>query len=160
MEQLDPPKTLSELLDPGMTLMVGTPSSTGVLDSRPLTVADVQGDMIRVLVDTTAEWADQARAGETAHVTVNDNRKNTWIALDARMALSTDDDEIDELWNPFAGAYFDDGRDSPNIGVLHIDVKVGTYWTAPSGRVGALISMLKAKVSGAGESGEHGAIAL
>jgi hypothetical protein len=53
MEPHDESKTLADLLDPGMTMMVGTLSPAGRLEARPLTVAKVAGDTIRVLVDTT-----------------------------------------------------------------------------------------------------------
>ena len=68
--------------------------------------------------------------------------------------------EIDELWNPAAGAYFDNGRDTPGIAVLHLDVLRGHYWSSPSGRIGALLSMIKAKSAGAEQSGEHGPVSI
>lgn len=162
MDQLDAPKKLAELLEPDMTLMVGmaeiASSGTMRVESRPLTVADIQDDTIRVLVDTTADWAQRARNGERAHVTVSDNRKNVWAGLNAAMMISTDSIEIDEVWNPFAAAYFEDGRNSPNIGVLHLRVDGGMYWSTPSGRVGALISLIKTKFGDASQSGEHGIV--
>ena len=67
MDTLDSPKKLSDLLEPGMTLMVGTPPSRPVtgatvsMESRPLTVADIDEDTIRVLVDTSASFMAEAR---------------------------------------------------------------------------------------------------
>ncbi len=163
MNELDSPKTIDELLEPGMTLMVGTQS---VLDShgevgissRPLTVADASGDLVRIIVDSSAEFARQAMRGERAHVTLSDNRKNVWASLDATMAMSTDTDEIDELWSPFASAYFPDGRESQNIAVLHLRVLRGMYWSTPAGRIGSAISLLKAALGKENDSGEHGAV--
>ena len=75
-------------------------------------------------------------------------------------STTTDLALIDELWNPFAGAYFDQGRDTPGIAVMRIDADQGRYSTTPSGRVGSLISMVKAKLGGAEQSGEHGDVRL
>jgi general stress protein 26 len=160
MEPHDESKTLADLLDPGMTMMVGTLSPAGRLEARPLTVAKVAGDTIRVLVDTSAPWAQAVGAGDEAHVAVSDNRKNVWASLQATLRLSNDEAEINELWNPFASAYFDNGRESVDIGVLHIVVDSGAYWTSPSGRLGSLISMIKAVVGDPKDSGDHGAIAV
>ncbi len=166
-QELDSPKKLSELLKPGMTLMVGTAAeaqpgsaSPAPIESRPLTVADIDQDTIRVLVDSTARFTHQARAGEQAHVVVSDNRENVWASLNATMAFSQDEAVIDELWNPFAAAYFDDGRGSTNIGVLLLRVEDGTYWSTPSGRLGSLVSMIKAKLGDAEQSGEHGKVSV
>ena len=65
---------------------------------------------------------------------------------------------LSALWNVGASAYFE-GKDDPNIAVLHFDVTEGQYWDAPSGRLGSLLAMAKAKVSGAEAAGEHGSIA-
>jgi len=67
---------------------------------------------------------------------------------------------IDELWNPFAAAYFDNGRDSPGIAVLRVIGERGTYWSTPSGRIGSLISMVKARFGDPEQSGEHGDVKL
>jgi general stress protein 26 len=65
---------------------------------------------------------------------------------------------LDELWNPFAGAYFEDGRETPGIAVLQLETDSGRYWSAPSGRVGSMIATIEAKVSGAESAGDHGPI--
>lgn len=159
MKPLDEPKRLGDLLSKGTTMMVGTRSATGPFNSRPLTVADVQGTTIRVLIDTAADWTTGVRASDQAHVTVSDNRDNLWLAMNATMTITADKAEIDELWNAFASAYFDEGRDTPTIGVLHLALEEGTYWSTPSGRVGSVVSMLKAAIGNPQDSGEHGEIA-
>lgn len=154
-----PDKTLDELLHPGSTLMVGT-RSEGDVDFRPLTVARVQGSRIEILLDTNEEWVHRFTEGERVHVTVSDNKENTWLSLHGRGSTTTDQALIDELWNPFAAAYFDNGRETPGIAVMRIDATDGRYWTTVSGRVGSLISMVKAKLGRPDDSGEHGDIAV
>jgi general stress protein 26 len=160
MTSTDTPPTLADLLKPGTTMMVATRSKADDLRSRPITVADANGPMIRALIDVTAQWAKDLVSGETAHVTTNDNRSNVWTSLNAVLTLTRNESEIDELWNAFAGAYFEDGRDSTNIGVLHIEVFDGFYWSTPSGRIGSMISMLKAKLGDPSDSGDQGIVLL
>jgi general stress protein 26 len=158
MDEPEETKSLADLMDPGTTLMVATMRPTGRFDSRPLTVADVSNNTIRVLIDTSAAWAKEILGGVDAHVTLSDNRKNTWASLTTSVEITDGNAEINELWNPFASAYFDDGRNSAGIGVMHIRVESGTYWTSPSGRLGSIISMIKAKVGSPNESGDHGRV--
>lgn len=149
----DPAKPLSDLMSPGTTLMVAVTPGT---DFRPLTVARVDGDRIDILLDTNEAWVAALSEGAPAAVTLSDNRENVWASLLATLSISNDPAEIDELWNPFADSYFDEGRDTPGIAVLHVDIEDGRYWTTPAGRLGSMVSVLKAKFGDAEQSGEHG----
>lgn len=160
MTDHDVPKSLTELVEPGSTLMVGIESAGAVVEFRPLTVASVESDRVEILLDTSAPWTRSLQDGGRAHVTMGDTRSNTWISLSGTVSTTTDASVIDELWNPFADAYFDDGRDTPGITVLRIDGDSGAYWSTPSGRVGSLISLVKAKLGDPSDSGESGPVAL
>jgi len=158
MDLDDAPKALDELMQPGSTLMVGTGDID--LEFRPMTVARVCGDTIEMLLDSNEQWVRSLRDGDVAHVTMSDNRTNTWVSLRGIASVVSDPGLIDELWNPFAAAYFDNGRDSPGIAVLRVIGEQGTYWSTPSGRIGSLISMVKALFGDPEQSGEHGDVKL
>jgi general stress protein 26 len=153
---IDESKHLSELLDGGTTLMVGSPTRNG-LEFRPMTVAGIDGG-IQILLDTNEAWVRDLDRDEKLQVTLSDDRNNNWAWMTGSFSMSTDDELIDQLWNPFADAYFDRGRDTPGIAVMTIVVHRGRYWSAPSGRIGSLISAVKAKFGDAEQSGEHGNI--
>lgn len=156
----DPNKTLDELLDPGATLMVGTDVASA-LEFRPMTVARVRGSRIEMLLDTNEAWVAALHDGDRAEVTFSDNRANSWVSLHGVATTTEDAMLIDELWSPFADAYFEHGRSTPGIAVLRIDGTSGRYWSGPSGgRLGSMISFIKAKLGGPERSGEHGDVAL
>jgi len=157
MNHDDESKPVSDLLDAGTTLMVGS-STHGTLAFRPLTVAGLDGDRVRILLDTDEEWVRELDATQTLQVTLSDDRKNNWAWMLGEFSMSTEPALIDELWTPFADAYFDNGRESAGIAVMTIDVTEGRYWSAPSGRLGSLVSAVKAKFGDAEEAGEHGDI--
>lgn len=150
-------RSLGELLSPGDTSMVAT-MHDGRMSSRPLTVSRIDDDAIDILIDRTAEWARPLTASFATHVTVTDSRKNEWVSMNGTGAISDDRGLIDELWNPFAGAFFEDGQDTPGVAVLRITVTDGEYWSTPSGRLGSLFTMLKAKVGRAERVGERGTV--
>jgi general stress protein 26 len=158
MDRDDAPKPLDELMEPGSTLMVGTGRAD--LEFRPMTVARVGGDTIEMLLDSNEQWVRSLSEGDVAYVTLSDNRANTWVSLRGVISVSADPGLVDELWNPAAGAFFDNGRETPGIAVLRITGERGTYWSSPSGRIGSLISMVKAKLGDPEQSGEHGDVKL
>lgn len=152
----DPTRTLADLTKGGTTLMVSTKLPDGSVDSRPLTVAAVDDDRIRILIDTTADWAKDLADGDWVHATLSDTRANDFAAMSGTLTTTQEPAVIDELWSPFAGAYFDDGRETPGITVMSIDVESGSFWDSPSGRIGSLVLLIKAKVGDGEDSGAHG----
>jgi general stress protein 26 len=159
MNDNSPDKTLADLMDPGTTLMVGTPGDHGDLEFRPLTVARITGAQIEILLDGTEAWTSTLASGR-ATVTLSDDRTNSWASLSATTSTTTDGATIDALWSPPAAAYFDDGRDSPGITVLRLHVDHGRYWSTTTGRLGSLISMVKARLGDPEQSGQHGNVAV
>jgi general stress protein 26 len=159
MNDTDQSKPLAELVSDGTTAMVGTMTGT-TLSFRPLTVASVEGDSLVYLVDGTAEWARALADGDEVATTIARDRENDYLWLTGAVSITDDDARIDELWNPFAEAYFEGGRDHPAILVVTVRHDTGQYWSGPSGRIGQLVSFVKAKVAGSDEAGEHGAVAL
>jgi general stress protein 26 len=156
----DTAKSLEELLEPGSTLMVGTASAQDVWQFRPLTVARVRGSRIQVLLDTNEEWVRRFDGGDRVYITMSDARSNTWLSLCGTATITEDDQLVDELWNPFAAAYFEQGRDTPGIAVLQFDGEEGRYWSTASGRLGSIVSMIKAKLGSPEDAGQHGDIAF
>jgi len=148
---------LTDLFDGGDTVMVMTMIGDEH-SSRPMTVAGVHDNCLDMLVDTTADWYSAVAAGTAVvHLTLSDVRHNEFAALNGSATVSTDRAEIDRLWNPGAAAFFD-GKDDPNLAVLHFSVDDGQYWDAPSGRLGSLIAMVKAAVGGDEAAGQQGPI--
>jgi len=157
----DQPKHLSELADPGTTVMVGVCSDRSSFESRPLTVAEVDGEQLSYLIDDSAPWAEHLGDGDQVHSTISNDRENTYVSLNGSAEISRDPKRIDALWNPFADAYFEGGRANPHIAVLTVRHDRGTYWAGPKGgHLGSVISFLRAKLTDGKETGEHGEVAL
>ena len=153
----DSPKRLTDLFDGGDTVMLMTMIGHEHT-SRPMTVAEVDGGRLAFLVDTTADWYSAIADGSAVvHITLSDDRHNDYAALNGSATVGRDRAEIERLWNPGASAFFE-GKDDPNIAVLHFDVSDGQYWDAPSGRIGSLIAMARAALGGDEDFGDHGAI--
>ena len=154
----DPDKPLDELVKGGTTVMFGT-MTAGRFESRPLTIAGVDGSRLSILVDTTGDWVAALSTDPAAHLTVSDTRENTYVSLDGNARVHHDPAIIERLWTPFAGAFFE-GKDDPRLAVLEFDAEEGSYWTAPSGRIGSLVSMVRAKLGDHEDSGDHGDVAI
>lgn len=75
--------------------------------------------------------------------------------------LTIQEAEFDgDLWNPAAEAWFRDGPEDPNVGVLKFTASGGEYWDTPGGRVATVFSFIKSKVSGEPIEGDNGKVEL
>jgi general stress protein 26 len=155
-ETEDVPRRLSALTRPGDTVMVVDLEHHPA--ARPVTVAHVDDGSVTMLIDRTAEWARNLSNGASLLVTLSDNRRNTWLSLNGTAMVTDDPAVIDELWNVGAEAYFDEGRNTPGIAVLIVTISSGSYWSSPSGRIGTLVSMVRAAVGNSDDSGQHGSV--
>jgi general stress protein 26 len=153
-----PPRPLADLFDAGDTVMVMTMIGDRH-SSRPMTIADVTGGRLGLLVDTTAAWTTAIEAGRAAavHVTKADVRANTYCSLNGTATITRDRSEIERLWNPAASAFFE-GQEDPHLAVLHFDVSDGEFWDSPGGRIGSLVAMVRAAVGGDESAGDHGPV--
>lgn len=154
----DAPRPLNELLQPGDTVMVMAPDREA--HARPLTLAAVDDHSLSMLVDARAEWAGSLRTGDRLTLSLSDNRRNSWVSLVGRAVVNDSPTVIDELWNPGAELFFDNGRDTPGIVALVLVVDDGSYWSSPSGRLGGLVSMVRAAIGDSDDFGDHGPVAL
>lgn len=138
---------LAEALKGLRFAMVGTADGP-IWRSRPLTLAEQEGDVLRFLVTNGAEWVEALESGGSpATVTFSDPHKNVFVALQGRAHVRHDRGPVERLWNPAAASYFE-GKDDPAIRVLEFVAEDGEYWDGPSGRVGQMISLVRAALGG------------
>ncbi len=139
------PQTLHEALDGLRFAMVGTADpTTHEWSSRPLTLMEQDGPILRFLTTTEADWVrhldgDHSRAG----VTFSDPSKNVYVALQGRGTVVNDRSAIERIWSLGAAAFLED-KDDPTVRVLEVLVERGEYWDGPSGRAGGLLTLAKA----------------
>lgn len=114
-------------------------------------------------VGVTSKVFIESATGPSLHApysSLSKERNNVYVSLTGRVEMTRDSNRIDELWNQFAEAYFDGGRECADILVVTVDHSSGTYWTGPSGRIGSLISFVRAALGDASNAGDHGEVAL
>lgn len=152
----DDTRTLEDALDGHRFAMVTTSAPDG-LTSRPLTLLEQDGPVLRFFVSASSEWVQQlTEPMGSVQVSFADPSKDSYVALQGRTGLSEDRSLIERLWNPAAGAFFE-GADDPDLRVLECTIYDGEWWDGPSTKVGQAIGLLK-RALGAGEAGGQGEI--
>ncbi len=125
-------RRLDELVGGGRTVAMVMTMIDGAHTSRPVTCVEVGTGRMSFLVSREVEWvADIAAGRATVHVTVADQKDNTYVSLEGTAGVASDIAEMERLWTPVAKVWFD-GPHDPSLAVLHFDVT--TRCSAPADR--------------------------
>ena len=155
----DPVAKLAELLGDFRFAMLTTIDSTGKLTAHPLTVQETEfdGDLWFLVSRSSSAVADLT-AEPRAGVSLSSN--DSWVSLSGRAWLVDDTAKVRELWSPVVEAWFQNGPDDPDVGLLKFEAESAEYWNTPGGRVASLLSFVKAKVTGEPYEGENAKVDL
>jgi general stress protein 26 len=73
---------------------------------------------------------------------------NDFLSIAGTASVSRDQTMIDELWNRYAEAWFEGGRDDPAVALLRVHADSAEYWKMDDPKPVALIKYAKAIVTG------------
>lgn len=140
--------------------MLTSVGDEGRLQSHPMTPQEVtdEGD-VWFFIDTTSHHADNIRAEKRVNLAFADG--STWLSVAGHGDVRTDRAKIEELWNPMVAAWFPDGKESPGVGLLHVETDSAQYWDSPGGgRVASALSFVKTRITGGRPAGTSEAVDL
>lgn len=120
--------------------------------SEPLT-AQVDDDQPDVLYFFTAKDNRIATGGKAMAQFVSKGH-DFFGCLAGTVTLDNDPAQIDKLWSSDVAAWFDGGRNDPNLALLRFDIDSAELWEADVSLSGRVKMLFGGKIR-AGESGSH-----
>ncbi|MFC7375511.1 MULTISPECIES: pyridoxamine 5'-phosphate oxidase family protein [unclassified Brachybacterium] len=140
-------------------VMLTTALPDGKLLSHPMAIQEVTDDAdVWFFIGLTGGQADALRQEPHVNLAVAD--AGSWLSVAGRAEFVDDHAKIDELWSDRAAAYFPDGKDDPDLGLLKVVGDSAQFWGLPGGKVAGIAQILKAKVSGERTAGGTGTTEL
>jgi general stress protein 26 len=147
MTDTTPTQRVAELIKDFRFAMLTTRNAEGRLVAHPLTVQETEFDGdLWFLVSRSASFVDDLRRDDHAGVSLSSN--GSWVSLSGTADLVDDPAKVRELWSPTVEAWFTDGPDDPDVGLLKFSAESAEYWDSPGGKIASLFSFVKAKVTG------------
>ena len=145
-ENLD--KLIEKIKDIDIAMMT-TADEDGSLRSRPMRNMQVKQDGA-IWFFTGYESAKSHELKQDSHVNLSyaDPSNNLYVSVSGRATLSKDKAKIDELWNPAMKAWFPEGKDDPNVGLIKVTIDKAEYWDSPNSAVVHLYGVVKAAITG------------
>ena len=111
-----------------MTMMVGLDGSKVI--PRPMT-AQIEGDRNGPIWFFTAKdtgLAQGLKPGSNATSTFASKGHDLFATVQGKLTLDNDRAAIDRLWNRFVAAWFEGGKDDPNLALLRFDPQEAEIW--------------------------------
>lgn len=123
--------------------------------SRPMSTQKVEDDgTIWFISDKNSVKNDQVVADNRVYLMYSDTSKQHYLSVSGLAEIVFDRQKIEELWTPLAKAWFEEGKDDPDITLLKVIPGNGHYWDTKNGK---LISTIKIAIAAlTGESMDGG----
>jgi len=116
-----------------MIMMLGL---VGVEEShtRPMT-AQLRGSQGPIYFFTSRDntLVQNLRADSRAIGTFAAKDHDLFASVHGRLSLSNDPEVIDELWNPFVAAWFEGGKEDPELALIRFDADRAEIWENENG---------------------------
>jgi general stress protein 26 len=141
-------KLKDKIKDIDFTMMT-TVDEDGSLRSRPMSTQEVT-DNGEIWFFTGYESGKSHEIEQDSHVNLSYSKPsdNLFVSVSGKATLSRDKAKIDELWTPELKAWFPEGKDDPNVGLIKVTIDKAEYWDSPNSAVVHLIGVVKATLTG------------
>ena len=138
---------LAELIKDVEVAMFTTTGVDGRLYSRPLGTQEVA-------FDGDLWFATSANSPKVAEIALNPRvnvgysspSKNTYVSVSGIAQIVDDRAKIDELWSPSMKLFFPEGKDDPNLRLIHVHAESAEYWDGPGTLLGRALSFVLSAV--------------
>jgi len=120
--------------------------------------ADPEANAIWFIAAEGTDIAEAARGGSRACLTLADSGSKIYATIEGAMSLSEDAAKLEELWNPVASAWFEDGEQDKDVRLVRMTPSQAEVW-ATDGAAGFLYEIAKAHLTDdRPDMGEHARI--
>ena len=141
-------KLIEKIKDIKITMMT-TMEEDGSLRSRPMRHSEVKDDgAIWFFTEYISGKSQEIKNDSHVNLGYSKPDDEVYVSVSGRATLSRDKAKIDELWSPVLKAWFPNGKDDPNIGLIRVSIDKAEYWDSPSSTMVHLYGMAKAVLTG------------
>lgn len=135
-------KRFWKALKSDMTMMLGL---DGVEDghARPMTAQiEEEGGPIWFFTSKDNGIVEKLSQGNRAIATFVSKGHDLFATVHGSLKLDDDRATIDRLWNPFAAAWYEEGKDDPKLALLRLDAERAEIWLDGSSFVAGIKALL------------------
>lgn len=136
--------------------MLTTITEDGHLHACPMTTKQKNLDEGKIwfIGHKQTETVTDIKQREQVNVSYGSKDQKDYVSINGTARLVTDQVKLDELWSEMDGAFFEGGRDDPNVQLICVDINGAQYWKSPNALVGLFKMAAAAVTDGTADVGE------
>jgi len=121
----------------------------GRIVSRPMATlkVDERGTMW-FMSDKNSVKNEQVLSDNRVYLMYADTSKQHFLSVYGYAEIVFDRTKVDELWTPIAKAWFEQGKDDPDISIIKVKPQDGHYWDTKDGKLVSAVKIAIAAVTG------------
>lgn len=150
----DAVEKISEIAKNARTCMFCTDLASQPFHTRPMAIQDVD--------ESGNLWFLSSRESNKNFEILEDNRvqllfadqsSSTYLSVYGVATIFKDRDLIETLWSPIAKAWFDEGKDDPDVTVIRVVSAQAYYWDTKDGKLVTLLKIAVSAITGVQKDG-------
>jgi len=151
---------LGELIKGIEVAMLTTRASDGSLVSRPLQTLEFdRGDELVFFTAADSRKVEELGANPDVNIAYANPAKQVYVSVRGTARIDRDRAAIDALWSPMQKIFFPEGKDDPNLVVLHVRVRDAAYWESAGNFIARAIDFASGMLSKEPRDlGKHGTL--
>lgn len=119
------------------------------IQSRPMSVQEVDDEgNLWFISSKTSNKNFEIQKDNQVQLFFSNVSNSQYLSLYGSATIYKDQEKIDELWTPIAKAWFDQGKEDPNVTVIKVTPSDAYYWDTKDGKIITLLKMASAAVFG------------
>lgn len=142
-------KKIKDLIDDIKTCMFCTEVQNLPFKTRPMATLEVDDEgNLWFMSNKESNKNDEIKTDDRVQLIYAKGGDSEFLSLSGKANIIKDQAKIDELWNTYAKAWFQGGKDDPNISLIKVIPDEAYYWDTVHGKVVSLLKIAASVVSG------------
>jgi general stress protein 26 len=79
-------------------------------------------------------------------ITFSEPKDQVYVSMTGKAKLTTDKELINKYWNSWAAAWFEEGKDDPELAMLEVKITKGEHWHVKENKFVQLFETAKASI--------------
>ncbi|SHM30263.1 General stress protein 26 [Cyclobacterium lianum] len=128
-------------------LVTKTTETDESLRARPMSLVQdaYDGTLFFYTSKSDAKAFEIANDTDTC-LTFSNPKDNVYVSLSGKGNITKDKELIDKYWNPFVAAWFENGKEDPDLAMLEIKIHKGEHWDSKNNKLVQLFEIAKSNL--------------
>ncbi|OJV54035.1 MAG: hypothetical protein BGO31_11755 [Bacteroidetes bacterium 43-16] len=146
-EAIEKLRDLVDKIDVGM--VCSYPAADAYVHAVPMSRQEVdEAGNIWYLFSAQSDTFKHLQANDQVSILFSHVGDYNFLSINGVATVSRDQERIDKYWNKFVEAWFEKGKEDPNIRVMKVNVKDAHYWDNKTNKLVTFFKLAASAVSG------------